>query len=240
MTNDDILRKIQGLLAKADGTDNEHERDAFYAKAQSLMLKHAIDEAMLEAAGGKTEDGEPVVETFVFSVDDRFRPGKIQLLHGIAETNRVQAVFHRATKKNQAASLVGFKSDIEFVKLLYTSALMQALSSGSKAFSSHDGYGTRHTFLSNFVLGFAQTVVQRLAAAQRDAQREAGTGAELVLVDRQDRVDAKFADAFPKVGTARGSISNNSGARAAGRVAGQRADLSGGRNSVANNTKALR
>lgn len=245
MTNDDMLRKIQGLLAKADGTDNEHERDAFYAKAQALMLKHAIDEAMLAAAGnGQEDDRTPIVEAFTFSADDRFRPGKMSLLHGIAETNRVRAVFHRATKKNQQSSLVGFKSDIEFVKLLYTSALMQAMGASNKAWKQSAGSGSRHTFTSNFIYGFAGTVTRRLDEAARQAKADAGvtegTSTALALIDRDQQISDKFAEAFPRVGTARGSLSRNGDARLAGAAAGRNADLSAGRNNIGNKTRALR
>jgi hypothetical protein len=40
---DAIKRKIQALLAKANGTDNEHEAEAFMAKAMDLLAEHQLD-----------------------------------------------------------------------------------------------------------------------------------------------------------------------------------------------------
>jgi hypothetical protein len=39
---DDIVRKIAGLMAKANGTENEHEAAAFAAKAQEMLAKHNL------------------------------------------------------------------------------------------------------------------------------------------------------------------------------------------------------
>jgi hypothetical protein len=41
---DDIIRKIAGLMAKANGTENEHEAAAFAAKAQEMLAKHNLSE----------------------------------------------------------------------------------------------------------------------------------------------------------------------------------------------------
>ena len=49
--------KIAKLLAKAERTDNEHERDAYTQQAERLMLKLGIERAELESAGEvKAED----------------------------------------------------------------------------------------------------------------------------------------------------------------------------------------
>lgn len=42
-----IIDKVRKLRAKADGTDNEHEADAFRKGAERLMIKHEVTEADL-------------------------------------------------------------------------------------------------------------------------------------------------------------------------------------------------
>jgi hypothetical protein len=42
MSDDALLRKIAALMAKANGTDNEHESDAFMTKAKEMMDKYGI------------------------------------------------------------------------------------------------------------------------------------------------------------------------------------------------------
>ena len=46
---DRALRRIRGLLAKAESTDFPEEAEALTAKAQELMTRHAVDAALLEA-----------------------------------------------------------------------------------------------------------------------------------------------------------------------------------------------
>ncbi len=47
---DPIAERIAALLDKAESTSYPAEADAFMAKAQELMARHAIDEAMLQPA----------------------------------------------------------------------------------------------------------------------------------------------------------------------------------------------
>jgi hypothetical protein len=85
--------------------------------------------------------------------------------------------------------------------------------------------------------GFASQVHRRLVEAEERAAAEArapdgsvsspGGGVALVLADRRRRVDQHFAATFPRLTTARPSTLSGSG-RAAGALAGQRADLGGG------------
>lgn len=46
-TTNKIKARIQALLAKANGTDNEHEAEAFMAKAMELLAEHQLDLADL-------------------------------------------------------------------------------------------------------------------------------------------------------------------------------------------------
>lgn len=54
-----IIVKIKALLAKAAGTDNEHEAEVFLAKAHELMEKHQLESLDLE-----TDD--PIAEEKVY------------------------------------------------------------------------------------------------------------------------------------------------------------------------------
>ena len=46
-----VLNRIRTLLAKAEATEFAAEAETFTAKAQDLMTRHAIDEALLRASG---------------------------------------------------------------------------------------------------------------------------------------------------------------------------------------------
>jgi hypothetical protein len=56
MTDDKMLDKVRKLLAKAERAGTEHEAEAFTAKAQELILRYAIDEAMLQRKGEKQSE----------------------------------------------------------------------------------------------------------------------------------------------------------------------------------------
>lgn len=47
MTQDKIISRIRALLAKANGTDNQHEAEAFLAKANQLLEEHQLHSADL-------------------------------------------------------------------------------------------------------------------------------------------------------------------------------------------------
>lgn len=63
-TDPAILDKLEKLLAKANGTNNQNEAAAFFAKAAELMTKHGIEQAKLDAHGAKkaNEFGEVKLE----------------------------------------------------------------------------------------------------------------------------------------------------------------------------------
>jgi len=51
--DDAVLAKVRALLAKAESTTFTHEADALTAKAQELIARHSIDEAMARSSAGK-------------------------------------------------------------------------------------------------------------------------------------------------------------------------------------------
>jgi len=235
MTETDIIRKVQGLLAMAESSKFEPERESFYAKAQEMMVKHAIEEGML-AAAGKRVDVTPVSEMFVYSADDRNRPPKRQLFMAVAEANRCHAIFYNGSKRDQQVAIVGFKDDVDFVKLLYTSLHMQGASDASRAYRDSDRSATRIIYMTNFLLGFASTVRTRLKAQNVKVEAEVGHSMALVLVDRSKEVEDKVSELYPNLRTSRASrIGRAHGAYGKGSAAGAKADLSGGRGHVGGN-----
>ncbi|MCY4726680.1 DUF2786 domain-containing protein [Nocardioides sp. STR2] len=61
MTNT-TAETIGKLLAKAERTDNPHEAEAFTRKAEALMVKLGIDEAMARQAAGQDVRPETIIE----------------------------------------------------------------------------------------------------------------------------------------------------------------------------------
>ncbi len=85
------LAKVRALLAKAESTNFEHEAAALTAKAQELMSRHAIDEAMARGASGGSRD-TPLIRRL--PVDDPYAGPKSTLLAVVAAANGVRTVWY--------------------------------------------------------------------------------------------------------------------------------------------------
>lgn len=228
--------RIAALLAKAESTEYAPEADALYQKAQSLMAQYAITQADLAASGDAGAE-EPISEFFMFSNDDRFRPGKLSLLQAISKNNRVEMVFvggnQHGGPRTQTSALIGMPSDVYFVKMLYTSLLMFGLNEAGKAFN---GLSTKHRWTSSFLLTYAQHI-NKILRERRIVDESAPEASNLPAV--YDAVAAKLKDEFPNTKSSSVSVRGAYGADAAGKSAAGRADLSGGRNKVGGARKAI-
>jgi hypothetical protein len=221
-----ILEKVRALLAKAESTTFPEEAEALSAKAQELMARHAIDEAMVGAGVGAADDDPSGMRVLV---DDPYASAKSILLSEVASANRCRAVW---SKGFGFSTVLGFESDLEFVDLLYTSLLVQATSAMVAAGSQVDRNGRSRTrsFRQAFLLAYATRIGHRLRAAEAAsrvaAEEEYGEALLPVLADRSAAVSAFSAAAFPGAVNRSVSVSNAAG-WAAGAAAADLASLSG-------------
>ena len=95
-----MLGKVRALLQKAESTEFPQEAEALTARAQELIARYNLDEALLEAeAGGVRPDGRTV------AVAHPYAGPKAMLLHVVAEANRCRSVWHR---ERGEATVLGF------------------------------------------------------------------------------------------------------------------------------------
>lgn len=218
--------KINKLLSKAQGASTEEEAGAFFAKAEELMTKWAIDDAMLRHAG-KLEDESieqrkvPVASTF-FSAD-------MTLASNVSRSHNVRLL---QNKQGRYIILIGFTSDIENVLTLYNLLRIQAVRFSQQHNLTDMAGFDRYVWRRSFRTSFAQRIGERLAEQRRitthEAEKVHGSGMELVLVDKKKQVD-RYYDDLGK-GRARMSRQRYSGSGAsAGRSAANRADLGNAR-----------
>jgi hypothetical protein len=225
--DDRVLRRIRGLLAKAESTEFPDEAEALTAKAQELMTRHAVDAALLDA--GPAASGVEVGTRRVHVTDPYVR-AKMQLLAAVAEANDVRLVWY---ERLGIANLVGGRGDVDAVELLFTSLLLQV----AQALAAAERHGGRRsalrTFRRAFLLGYAQRVGERLQMAREEATAAAASehGVDLlpVLRSRREAVDAAVAGLFPRVRTSRSRAPVDAGGWYAGRMAADRADVGPGR-----------
>ena len=222
-----MLERVRALLAKAESTTFPEEAEALTTKAQELMARHAIDEAMLEI-GGEAGPGEVV--GWRIHVEDPYAGAKSILLGHIAKANRCRAVWSSGLG---IATVFGAPSDLEMVEVLFTSLLVQATEAMVGAGRRVDGQGRSRTrsFRHSFLLAYAARIGERLAAATASVVAEGaarhGDALLPVLAGREEAVEEAVRAAFPRLVHRDVRIGNYSG-WVAGRAAAELASLAVG------------
>ena len=166
-----MLNRIRALLAKAESTEFPEEAEALSAKAQRLMAHHSISTALLDADAGST--GDPTARRV--GVDNPYEAPKALLLEAVVAANRCRSVWARYFG---CSTVVGYEADLDAVELLYTSLLVQATTTMTRAGSRQDDYGRSRTraFRQSFLIAYASRIGQRLSIATDVATSDATAG----------------------------------------------------------------
>ncbi|MEW2165505.1 DUF2786 domain-containing protein [Streptomyces sp. NPDC007084] len=193
-----MLTRIRALLAKAEATGFPEEAEALSAKAQELMARHSIDEALL-AARTHAADGPGACR---IGVEAPYETAKAVLLDAVAGANRCRAVWNDALG---FSTVVGFEADLEAVELLYTSLLVQATAAMTKAEAAQRAGGRKRTktFRQSFLAAYAHRIGDRLASVAK-GQVTAAEGELLPVLAARDVAVADHLDQmFPETVTTR-------------------------------------
>lgn len=210
--------RIQALLTKAESTEFPEEAEALMAKAQELMVRHAIDDAMLAEGGLRTQDH---VLTEVVLVEAPYASAKASLLGSVARANQCRTVMGAAGRGAQRCVVVGHQADVANVRTLFNALSLHAVRAMlDTPVPAHD---TPRRFRHAFLLAFSGRIGERLwaagEAARAQAQAGPGTaGVGLVLASRAEAVDRTFRAEFPNV-----RYTTMSSSSSAGRLSGRRA-----------------
>ena len=212
-----VLERVRALLAKAESTDFPAEAEAYTAKAQEMISRHSLDEALLTA-----DRAEVVPLTRRIAVDAPYESEKAALLHAVARANRCHAVW---TPELGFATVFGFDADIDAVDMLHASLLVQA----QRAMSSTEprgkvGKSRLKTFRASFLVAFASRIGERLAQAARAALPTTGDLLP-VLRSRDIQVRETMHRVFPQTERARGARVDSDEGWREGRAAADRATL---------------
>lgn len=222
-----MLARIRALLAKAEATGYPEEAEALTAKAQELMARQGVDEALL---AHRTHAPDTPAACRI-GVDAPYEAAKAILLDAVAGANRCRAVWNEAFG---FSTVVGFETDLEVVELLHTSLLVQATAAMTAAEAAQRAGGRRRTktFRQSFLLAYAHRVAARLdeAAAQGTAAARVAAGAASadllpVLAARDvavtERADAMFPETTStRVRSAQDAAGWHEGTAAADRATG--------------------
>lgn len=196
-----VLDKVRALLTKAESTTFDAEAAAFTAKAHELMTRHAIDSAMLAAAGAAGHD-RSAPTTIRLAIDDPYADAKSLLLEVIARANRCRSIFHLNLSMS---SVIGYPADVNATELLYTSLLLQAQSALADAGrNAAAGARTRsRSFRSAFLVAYVHRIGQRLTdvTERLTAEAAASSGGSLlpVLHSREAAIDDHVREHFGRL-----------------------------------------
>ena len=200
-----MLTRIRALLAKAESTEFPAEADACTAKAQDLMTRHAIDEALLRSGSGESV----VVTGLRVHIDSPYASAKAALLSQVAGANRTSAVWHGTMS---FVTLLGVPTDVAQVEMLFTSLLVQATRAMTAA-GSGPAVDRSRSFRRTFLVAYAARIGQRLAEAseeavtrqdfEQDTERGTSWGSDLVVVlaEQEKAVDDETRRLFPRLRT---------------------------------------
>lgn len=128
-TQEDMLRKVRALLAKADGTDNPHEADTFRAAAERLMVKWNIEQWQLaqeqkddKVIGDKQMD----FRWYSHSGGKSEAPGYLwSLFQTIARHCRVKVIYWKPNWYDGTIPVVGTQADISYFDMLFTTCMLE-------------------------------------------------------------------------------------------------------------------
>jgi len=231
---EDMKRKIAGLLAKAERTDNDHERDTFNAAAERMMLRLGIERAELEAVG-EVKAEEIVEESRVFTGNYAIVmvPFMSTIGRSFGNLSFLQSKNHNGMRRT--SYVIGHKSEVEeFLRLIDSLSLqvMSALKRWQRETREERRYYTdmeKYTGNRSFIEAFGYAVSARLRAERKEEEAEATPGAALVLASKMDKVmawrDEQYGDNLRPSRT--GARTYDGLAAGAGHIAGLQASLGG-------------
>ncbi|MFJ8826235.1 DUF2786 domain-containing protein [Streptomyces sp. NPDC102467] len=215
------LARIRALLAKAEATGYPPEAEALSAKAQELMARHSVDEALL-ASRTQAKDAPAACR---IGVDAPYETAKAVLLDAVAGANRCRAVWNSGFG---FSTVVGFEPDLEAVEVLHTSLLVQASAAMTRAEAEQRASGRKRTktFRQSFLAAYAHRIGDRLAAVAGEVAGEQG---ELlpVLAARDVAVTGRAEEMFPETVTTRMRGVTDEAGWTQGTAAAERARVAG-------------
>ena len=180
-----ILDRVRKLLELAK-SDNVNEAANAAAQAQTLMSRHAIDDAMLT-----TQTADEAIETDILSAAEgrKLATWRWQLASALCYVNQCKGYASGANKSE--IRIIGRPSDAAKARYIFTHVAGEIERLCKQEGEARGTPGK--TWYNNFRIGAAEVVANRLRQAHREAvaamRKEAdasdtlGTGAALVRVN---------------------------------------------------------
>jgi Protein of unknown function (DUF2786) len=188
-----ITSKIEALFRKAASTEFPEERDAFHAKALSLMAKHRIERVNLDI-----ETNEQPDEVCYGRIPGSYAPYHHHIIGAVASLYDCQTYYSPSGRPGDPARYVwvyGYAADRQRVLQMAGLFIQDAV---ARATQRRTGYSPNETihYRKSFLAGYAVAIQERFREAKRLLdQEQAGwstTGNALVLASRAQTVQDAF------------------------------------------------
>lgn len=130
--DDDVIRKINSLMAKAEASEFENERIAFRAKAEELMQKWRVESWQLDQDRAKR--GESQVQKIGkrdFRDSTEFREQFLMMLARMGHAIGVKSVITMDCEYDDGRpvsklTMVGFEIDLHYLSILFGSLMLES------------------------------------------------------------------------------------------------------------------
>jgi hypothetical protein len=121
---DDMMRKVEGLLAKADSTDSPQEADALRETAERIMVKYKIEQEDLITRGDLRIDGLNVMfeEFNAYKWSSDYGTTYHHLLSFAMHHCGVMGVWTGYDGDFRTITLIGYEADLRYAKALFMDA----------------------------------------------------------------------------------------------------------------------
>lgn len=203
----DYTAKIRAMQAVAeDPATTPEARQTYLEKVSELMVKYAIDEALLGIDPTQAKD-KIVYEKFDCGGLKTYRWEFIYMGCRIADAFKVKGLYNTVWVKGKNGryakdyqlGLVGFSKDVEKVVFLWNALVTQSMlflndhvaqEMSKHQWAMYTGM-QKYTYRRSFYTHFSNRIGQRLTALYRkEAETHSTESQALVLVDRSKLVDA--------------------------------------------------
>ncbi|MCV7235017.1 DUF2786 domain-containing protein [Mycobacterium branderi] len=215
------LGRVRALLAKAEDTEFPEEAEILSAKAQELMSRYSLQEAVVHHERGEV----PVAAARRMWIENPYAVAKTTLVQAVAQANRCRVVW---AERLGFVTVIGSETDLNLVELLTTSLLVQANRAMLRAGRQVSGRGQSRTrsFRQSFLVAYATRIGERLDETRASVTAEAEHDARLlpVLAAGNRAADDLTNRLFPSMTQRPVSVSNGAG-WVAGRAAADLAHL---------------
>lgn len=208
----DTMKKIKAtitaLLAKAKGTDNEHEAEAFLAKAMSMMEQYQLD--VLDMVG----EDDPILKHVGLSRASSGHAWRWRLYSKVAQLYGCKSIHVECILKNEDGTfqkdkhgryiegyeqtLVGRESAIITTDLMYPWIVEQVRAHAKRLVAEDKANGAKAMSEQGQAKRVAAALISRIAVMiheQEAAKPETAAGRNALVV--MDQVNAAYEQMFP-------------------------------------------